>query len=55
MLSTLELPLSPERAEAATVSAKSLRSACDDDIRQIARLLRPPEPDDKLLGTPLPS
>ena len=49
-MSTLELPLTPEQAEAAERIYQVLRSACDDDIRQIARLLAS-KPDDKLLGT----
>jgi hypothetical protein len=48
-MSTLELPLTPEQAEAAERIYQVLRSACDDDIRQIARLLAS-KPDDKLLG-----
>ena len=49
-MSTLELPLTPEQAEAAERIYQVLRSACDDDIRQIARLLAS-KPNDKLLGT----
>ena len=49
-MSTLELPLTPEQAEAAERIYQVLRSACDDEIRQIARLLAS-KPDDKLLGT----
>jgi hypothetical protein len=48
-MSTLELPLTPEQAEAAERIYQVLRSACDDEIRQIARLLAS-KPDDKLLG-----
>ena len=49
-MSTLELPFTSEQAEAAERIYQVLRSACDDDIRQIARLLAS-KPDDKLLGT----
>ena len=49
-MSTLELPLTPEQAEAAERIYQVLRSACDAEIRQIARLLAS-KPDDKLLGT----
>lgn len=49
-MSTLELPLTLDQAEAAERLYQVLRSACDDDIRQIARLLAS-KPDDKLLGT----
>jgi hypothetical protein len=33
-MSTLELPLTPEQAEAAERFYQVLRSACDDEIRQ---------------------
>ena len=48
-MSTPELPLTPEQAEAAERIYQALRSACDDEIRQIARLLAS-KPEDKLLG-----
>ena len=49
-MSTLELPLTLDQAESAERIYQVLRSACDDEIRQIARLLAS-KPDDKLLGT----
>jgi hypothetical protein len=49
-MSTLELPFTPAQAEAAERIYQVLRSACDDGIRQIDRLLAS-KPDDKLLGT----
>ena len=49
-MSTLELPFTSEQAEAAERIYQVLRSACDDEMRQIARLLAS-KPDDKLLGT----
>jgi hypothetical protein len=48
-MSTPEIPLNPEQEEAADRLYQALRSACDDDLRQLARLLAS-KPDDKLLG-----
>jgi hypothetical protein len=48
-MSTPELPLTPEQAEAAERLYQALHAACDDELRQIARLLAS-KPDDKLLG-----
>src|SRR5262245_29204371 len=44
-----EIPLTPEQEGAAERLYRTLRSACDDDLRQLARLLAS-KPDDKLLG-----
>ena len=48
-MSSLELPFTPEQVEAAERIYQVLRSASDDDIRQIAQLLAS-KPDHKLLG-----
>jgi hypothetical protein len=48
-MSALEIPLTPEQEEAAERLFQALRSACDDDLRRLARLLAS-KPDDKLLG-----
>lgn len=44
-----EIPLTSEQELAAERLYQTLRSACDDELRQIARLLAS-KPDDKLLG-----
>ncbi len=44
-----EIPLTPEQEQAADRLYQTLRSACDDELRRIARLLAS-KPDDKLLG-----
>jgi len=46
---TPEIPLTPEQEETAERLYQTIRSACDDDLRQIARLLVS-KPDHKLLG-----
>jgi hypothetical protein len=48
-MSTPEIPLTPEQEEAAERLYQAIRTACEDDLRQIARLLVS-KPDDKLLG-----
>jgi hypothetical protein len=44
-----EIPLTPEQEQAAEHLYQTLRSACDGELRRIARLLAS-KPDDKLLG-----
>lgn len=44
-----ESPLTPEQEHAAERLYQALRSACDDELRRIARLLAS-KPDDQLLG-----
>ena len=48
-MSTPEIPLTPEQEEAAERLFQTIRTACEDDLRQIARLLVS-KPDNKLLG-----
>jgi hypothetical protein len=48
-MSAPEIPLTAEQDEAAERLYQTLRAACDDDLRRIARLLAS-KPDDKLLG-----
>ena len=48
-MSTPEIPLTPEQEDAAERLYQTIRSACDDDLRQVARLLAS-KPDHKLLG-----
>jgi hypothetical protein len=48
-MSAPENPLTPEQEDAAERLYQTIRAACDDDLRQIARLLAS-KPDHKLLG-----
>ena len=48
-MSAPEIPLTPEPEPAAERLYQTLRSACDDELRRIARLLAS-KPDDQLLG-----
>jgi hypothetical protein len=48
-MSLPEIPLTPQQEEAAERLYQTIRIACEDDLRQIARLLVS-KPDDKLLG-----
>ncbi len=48
-MSTPEIPLTAEQEEAAERLFQAIRTACEDDLRQIARLLAS-KPDTKPLG-----